>query len=77
MEEVWTSQSLCALCASVVNLPVTTSQIQNLLSHISADPVYSSEAIYGYLRRLLAAPAPNSGACLPGAVGEVIRRYRS
>ena len=25
-----------------------------------------------FLTRLLAAPAPNSGACLPGAVGEVI-----
>ncbi len=44
----------------------------NLLTQIENDPVYSDPAIYSYLKRLLAAPAPNSGAALPGAVGEVI-----
>ena len=44
----------------------------NLLTQIENDPVYSDAAIYSYLQRLLAAPAPNSGAALPGAVGEVI-----
>ena len=44
----------------------------NLLTQIENDPVYSDAAIYSYLKRLLAAPAPNSGAALPGAVGEVI-----
>ena len=39
---------------------------------IAADPLFSCDAVFGYLTRLLAAPAPNSGACLPGAVGEVI-----
>ena len=46
--------------------------IENLISQTGKDPLYSADAIYGYLRRLLAAPAPNSGASLPGAVGEVI-----
>lgn len=46
--------------------------VENLITQIGKDPVYSADAIYGYLRRLLAAPAPNSGARLPGAVGEVI-----
>jgi len=46
--------------------------VENLITQISNDPIYSADAIYGYLRRLLAAPAPNSGASLPGAVGEVI-----
>ena len=46
--------------------------LENLITRISKDPVYSADAIYGYLRRLLAAPAPNSGAPLPGAVGEII-----
>ncbi len=46
--------------------------VDNLITRISKDPVYSADAIYGYLRRLLAAPAPNSGASLPGAVGDII-----
>ncbi len=46
--------------------------VENLITQISEDPVYSADAIHGYLRRLLAAPAPNSGAALPGAVGEII-----
>ena len=46
--------------------------IATLMTQIADDPVYTSDAVFGYLTRLLAAPAPNSGACLPGAVGEVI-----
>lgn len=46
--------------------------IETLLAQTAADPNFSREAIYGYLQRLLNAPAPNSGARLPGAVGEVI-----
>lgn len=46
--------------------------VENLITQIGKDPVCSADSIYGYLRRLLAAPAPNSGARLPGAVGEVI-----
>lgn len=46
--------------------------VENLISQTGKDPLYSADAIFGYLRRLLAAPAPNSGASLPGAVGEVI-----
>ncbi|MDE2859336.1 MAG: M20/M25/M40 family metallo-hydrolase [Chloroflexota bacterium] len=46
--------------------------VENLITRIDKNPVYSADAIYGYLRRLLAAPAPNSGAALPGAVGGVI-----
>ena len=34
--------------------------------------IHSTDAIFAYLTRLLNAPAPNSGAPLPGAVGEVI-----
>lgn len=45
---------------------------ETLMTRIADDPVYAADAIYGYLRRLLAAPAPNSGAPLPGAVGEII-----
>ncbi|MCY4072280.1 MAG: M20/M25/M40 family metallo-hydrolase [Chloroflexi bacterium] len=46
--------------------------VESLITQISNDPVYSVDAIYGYLRRLLAAPAPNSGALLAGAVGDII-----
>ena len=47
--------------------------IQNLIDHIDNDATYSEDAITANLTRLLAAPAPNSGAGLPGAVGAVIR----
>lgn len=46
--------------------------IETLLAQTAADPNFSCEALFGYLQRLLNAPAPNSGAGLPGAVGEVI-----
>ena len=46
--------------------------IETLMTQIADDPLFSCDAVFGYLTRLLAAPAPNSGACLPGAVGEVI-----
>lgn len=51
---------------------MTTPQIQNLLSNISADPATSPESIFGKLSRLLDAPAPANSCALPGAVGEVI-----
>ncbi len=44
----------------------------DIFKRIESDPVYSPDAIFAYLTRLLKAPAPNNGACLPGAVGEVI-----
>lgn len=56
----------------MVNLTVTITQIQNLLSQISADPATSPESIFGSLTRLLDAPAPANSCALPGAVGEVI-----
>ena len=43
-----------------------------LLAQIEAEPVNKIDAIADNLSRLLAAPAPNNGARLPGAVGEVI-----
>ncbi|MCY3977276.1 MAG: M20/M25/M40 family metallo-hydrolase [Chloroflexi bacterium] len=51
---------------------MTTPQIQNLLSNITADPAASPEAIFARLSRLLDAPAPANSCALPGAVGEVI-----
>ena len=50
-----------------------TANIHNLLDRIDSDATYAEDAIYTQLTRLLAAPAPNSGAALPGAVGAVIR----
>lgn len=47
--------------------------IQNLIDNIDGDSAFSEDAITANLTRLLAAPAPNSGAELPGAVGAVIR----
>ena len=44
----------------------------DIFKRIEADPVFSTDAIFSYLTRLLNAPAPNNGAQLPGAVGEVI-----
>lgn len=46
--------------------------LRNLIAHIDSDQTYSEDAITANLTRLLAAPAPNSGAGLPGAVGAVI-----
>ena len=51
---------------------MTTPQIQNLLSNISADPTATPDSIFGKLSRLLAAPAPANSCALPGTVGEVI-----
>ena len=51
---------------------MTSAQIRNLLSHITADKAASADAAYTALSRLLAAPAPANSCCLPGAVGEVI-----
>ncbi len=53
-------------------MEVTTKQLENLLSQISADPALAPEAIFGRLSRLLEAPAPANSCALPGAVGEVI-----
>ena len=44
----------------------------DIFKRITADPAATPDAIFAYLTRLLNAPAPNSGAYLPGAVGEVI-----
>lgn len=44
-----------------------------LLSHISADPAATADAIYARLSRLLAAPAPANSCALHGTVGEVIQ----
>lgn len=52
---------------------MTTTQTQNLLARISADPDCAPEAIYARLTRLLEAPAPANSCALPGAVGDVIR----
>ena len=52
---------------------MTTTQIQNLLANISADPDCAPEAVYARLTRLLEAPAPANSCALPGAVGDVIR----
>ncbi len=51
---------------------MTTPQIKDLFSHISADPAVAPKAIFERLSRLLAAPAPANSCTLPGAVGEVI-----
>ncbi|MYD09137.1 MAG: hypothetical protein F4X02_03745 [Chloroflexi bacterium] len=51
---------------------MTTTQIQNLLANISADPDCAPEAVYARLTRLLEAPAPANSCALPGAVGDVI-----
>ncbi len=51
---------------------MTVSRVENLLSHISADPTVAPEAIYSSLSRLLDAPAPANSCALPGTVGEVI-----
>ncbi|MDE2777638.1 MAG: hypothetical protein OXI77_17055 [Chloroflexota bacterium] len=51
---------------------MTTPQIKDLFSHISADPAVAPKAIFDRLSRLLAAPAPANSCALPGAVGEVI-----
>ena len=50
-----------------------SANIHNLLDRIDSDATYADDAIYANLTRLLAAPAPNSGAALSGAVGAVIR----
>ena len=50
-----------------------SANIHNLLDRIDSDAAFSEDAIYMHLTRLLAAPAPNSGAALSGAVGAVIR----
>lgn len=54
-------------------MEVTTKQLENLLSQISADPALAPDAIFARLSRLLAAPAPANSCALPGAVGEVIQ----
>lgn len=51
----------------------TKDMLPGFLAQIDSDAYCSVDAIYGQLKRLLAAPAPNSGAGLPGAVGDVIR----
>jgi len=52
---------------------MTTTQIQNLLSKVSADGSVTPDAISNSLSRLLAAPAPANSCALPGTVGEVIQ----
>ncbi len=56
---------------------MTTTQIPDLLSNISADPANAPEAIYARLTRLLEAPAPANSCTLPGTVGDVIRAIAS
>ena len=53
-------------------MPLSES-VQSILAHSDNEGSLAEDAIFAYLRRLLAAPAPNSGAGLPGAVGDVIR----
>ncbi|MCY3780134.1 MAG: M20/M25/M40 family metallo-hydrolase [Chloroflexi bacterium] len=54
-----------------------TTQIQNSLARITADPATATAAISAHISRLLAAPAPANSCALPGAVGDVIRAMAS
>ena len=45
----------------------------DVFASIENDPFFSFDSICVHLARLTSAPAPNSGAALPGAVGDVIR----
>ena len=45
----------------------------DVFASIENDPIFSLDSICVHLARLTSAPAPNSGAALPGAVGDVIR----